>query len=50
MKPVDKRDGAGSRNWGTYKDDLEEISANPTTGEETVEEKTPRDPENTEDR
>ena len=23
VKPVDKRDGSGSRNWGTVKDDLE---------------------------
>ena len=23
VKPIDKRDGAGSRNWGTYKDELE---------------------------
>ena len=25
VKPVDKREGAGSRNWGTYKDDLEYV-------------------------
>lgn len=47
MKPVDKRDGAGSRNWGTYKDDLEEITANQTAGEESAEDK-PKDAEHTE--
>ncbi len=30
MKPVDKRDGGGSHNWGTYEDDMkaEEDKAN----------------------
>jgi len=38
VKPVDKRDGAGSRNWGTYKDDLEEATT-AAPADETMDEK-----------
>jgi len=39
-KSVDKREGGGSRNWGTYKDEIEaEITGNLTSGEENTEEK-----------
>jgi len=52
IKPVDKREGAGSRNWGTYKDDIEEITTGnqSTGGEESGVEDKPKDPENVEDR
>jgi len=38
VKPVDKREGAGSRNWGTYKDDIDDVSAT-ATPDETMDEK-----------
>ena len=41
VKPVDKRDGAGSHNWGTVKDDLDEFnktgSENDTADEKPAE-------------
>jgi len=48
VKAVDKRDGAGSRNWGTYKDDIEEVSGTPANPDETMEEKTDAQPPATE--
>jgi plasminogen activator inhibitor 1 RNA-binding protein len=39
VKPIDKREGAGSRNWGTYKDDVLADGTNPSA-EESMEEKT----------
>jgi len=39
VKPVDKRDGAGSRNWGTYKDDDLVEGTNPISPDESMEEK-----------
>jgi len=40
VKSIDKREGGGSRNWGTYKDEIDvEITGNQTAGEENTEEK-----------
>ncbi|XP_046964602.1 plasminogen activator inhibitor 1 RNA-binding protein-like [Vanessa cardui] len=41
VKPVDKRDGAGPHNWGTIKDDLDEL--NKTGSEGDVAEEKPAD-------
>ncbi|XP_053626052.1 SERPINE1 mRNA-binding protein 1-like [Plodia interpunctella] len=38
VKPVDKRDGGGSHNWGTLKDDIDELNKTGSEGE-VVEEK-----------
>lgn len=40
VKPVDKREGAGPHNWGTLKDDIDELNKTGSEGE-VVEEKAP---------
>ncbi|CAB3221433.1 unnamed protein product [Arctia plantaginis] len=40
VKPVDKREGAGPHNWGTIKDDIDELNKTGSEGE-VVEEKAP---------
>ena len=50
VKPVDKRDGNGAHNWGSHKQDIDDINKPPTddeikeSGEETGEESTPQAP------
>lgn len=39
VKSVDKRDGAGAHNWGTHKQDIEDMNKPVTDGEETSGEK-----------
>lgn len=39
VKAVDKRDGAGAHNWGTHKQDIEDMNKPPTDGEDTSGEK-----------
>lgn len=39
VKAVDKRDGAGAHNWGTHKQDIEDMNKPVTDGEDTSGEK-----------
>lgn len=39
VKSVDKRDGAGAHNWGTHKQDIEDMNKPVTDGEDTSGEK-----------
>jgi plasminogen activator inhibitor 1 RNA-binding protein len=39
VKSVDKREGAGAHNWGTHKQDIEDMNKPPTDGEDTSGEK-----------
>lgn len=40
VKPIDKREGGGAHNWGTHKDDLEELNKTNSDGDQTEPEKT----------
>lgn len=50
VKSVDKRDGAGTHNWGSHKQDIDDLNKPPTDdeikegGEENVEDSTPAAP------
>ena len=45
VKPIDKRGGEGAHNWGTHKQDIEDMNKPVTDGEETSGEKEGEDVE-----